>query len=244
MTVATVVAAVMVVVQCSSAPPAPSPISSAPTTSSPPNRDPGAEVPRTVTPSRTPTRTVTAPAAVYRVTAAELGATWRPGCPVPPERLRRVNLDYLGFDGRTRRGDLVVAEDLVGDVIDVFAELYRLRFPIERMRTVDEYPGAEDELSMRDDNTSAFNCRRLPGGSGWSLHALGRAVDVNPLLNPYVDSRGNLEPATAGPFVDRSRRDPGMLHAGDPAVRAFTSRGWRWGGDWRTPKDYQHFEKQ
>jgi hypothetical protein len=163
---------------------------------------------------------------------------------VPPEGLRRVNLDYLGFDGRTHRGDLVVAEDLVGDVIDAFAELYRLRFPIERMRTVDNYPGAEDELSMRDDNTSAFNCRRLPGGSGWSLHALGRAVDVNPLLNPYVDSRGNLEPATAGRFVDRSRRDPGMLHADDPAVRAFTSRGWRWGGDWRTPKDYQHFEKR
>ncbi|WP_237568766.1 M15 family metallopeptidase [Mycolicibacterium lacusdiani] len=243
MTVATLVAAVTVVVQCSPAPPAAGPTSS-PSIST--TAAPNPEIPRTITRPRTPTRTtpVTAPAAVYPVTATELGATWRPGCPVPPERLRRVNLDYLGFDGRTHRGDLVVAEGLVGDVIDVFAELYRLRFPIERMRTVDHYPGAEDELSMRDDNTSAFNCRRLPSGSGWSLHALGRAVDVNPLLNPYVDSRGNLEPATAGPFVDRSRRDPGMLHAGDPAVRAFTSRGWRWGGDWRTPKDYQHFEKR
>ncbi|WP_307787488.1 M15 family metallopeptidase [Mycolicibacterium sp. S2-37] len=181
-------------------------------------------------------------ARVTWVTAADLGATWRPGCPVGPGELRRVESTYLGFDGETHRGALVVHEDLVAEVIDILEELYALRYPITKMRTVDEYPNAEDELSMADNNTSAFNCRGIPGSSSWSEHAYGRAIDVNPLLNPYIDGAGRVEPANAGPYVDRSRTDPGMLHAGDPAVQVFLSRGWRWGGDWRSPKDYQHFE--
>ncbi|BBY16057.1 hypothetical protein MLIT_16490 [Mycolicibacterium litorale] len=128
-------------------------------------------------------------------------------------------------------------------VIDVFAQLYRLGYPIAKMRTVDHYPGAEDELSMRDNNTSAFNCRGIPGSQSWSYHAYGRAIDLNPLLNPYIGRSGAVEPANAGPYADRTRTDPGILHAGDPAVLAFTGRGWAWGGDWRTPKDYQHFEQ-
>ena len=143
------------------------------------------------------------PAAVGLVTAADLGATWRPGCPVGPELLRRVEVDYVGFDGQTHRGELVVHQDVVADVIAIFE----------------------------------------PGSNEPSLHSSGRAIDVNPLINPYIDSRGNIEPTTAGPYLDRNRTDPGILHAGDPAVHAFTDRGWRWGGDWRTPKDYQHFER-
>jgi hypothetical protein len=176
------------------------------------------------------------------VTAADLGATWRPGCPVGPELLRRVELDYVGFDGHTHRGDLVVHQDVVADVIAIFEQLQVLRYPIATMRTVDHYPGAEDELSMEDNNTSAYNCRLMPSGRAWALHAYGRAIDINPLLNPFVDREGTLEPKTAGPYLDRNRTDPGLLHPGDPVVRAFTDRGWRWGGDWRTPKDYQHFE--
>ncbi|MGP4054840.1 M15 family metallopeptidase [Mycobacterium sp. 4D054] len=193
-------------------------------------------------------RTVTAApprpraAQVHPVTAADLGATWRPGCPLDPDALRRVELDYVGFDGQTHRGRLVVHRDVTQAVIDVFAELHRLRYPIEKMDTVERYPGAYDELSMRDNNTSAFNCRDIPGTGSWSLHAYGRAVDVNPKLNPYIDRRGDFQPANAGPWVDRGRTDPGMLHDGDAAVRAFTDRGWRWGGHWRTPLDYQHFE--
>jgi hypothetical protein len=180
---------------------------------------------------------------VTRVSAAELGPTWRPECPLGPERLRRVELNYLGFDGGTHRGALVVHEDLVASVIDVFERLYALGYPIAKMQTVDAYPGADDELSMADNNTSAFNCRGIPGSSSWSEHAYGRAIDLNPLLNPYIDRTGAFQPANAGPWVDRSRTDPGVLHAGDEAVRAFGERGWRWGGDWRTPKDYQHFER-
>lgn len=204
-----------------------------------PTPAPAPETVRTVTPPPSPQPR---PAEVHPVTAADLGTTWRPECPVPPDALRRVDLDYWGFDGRTHRGRLVVHRELTDDVVDVFADLHRQRFPIEKMHTADLYPGADDELSMRDNNTSAFNCRDIPGTGSWSLHAYGRAVDVNPKLNPYIDRRGEFQPANAGPWVDRARTEPGMLHDGDAAVRAFTDRGWRWGGHWRTPLDYQHFE--
>jgi hypothetical protein len=216
--VAATVVAVAPLAQCSAAPPRPPP--AAQTTSSTPAR---------------------MPATVDRVTAAELGATWRPGCPVGPEQLRRVEVDHLGFDGQTHRGALVVHESLVAQVIAIFDQLYRIRYPIERMRTVDHYPRAEDELSMEDNNTSAFNCRGIPGSANWSLHAYGRAIDLNPLLNPYLDG-ADLEPANAARYLDRTRTDPGLLHQDDPAVRAFTDRGWQWGGAWRSPIDYQHFE--
>lgn len=180
------------------------------------------------------------PATVRPVSAAELGATWRPECPVPPAELRLVEVDHLGFDDGMHRGQLVVHQDLVDDVIAIFADLTRLRYPIEKMRTVQNYPGAQDELSMRDNNTSAFNCRPL--GDGWSWHAYGRAIDVNPLVNPYISSDGDLQPVTAGVYLDRTRANVGMLRADSPAVRVFTDRGWRWGGAWRDPIDYQHFE--
>ncbi len=179
---------------------------------------------------------------VRPVVAAELGETWRPGCPVGPESLRRLEIDYVGADGKIHRGALVVHRDVVDDVIAVFADLRRMRYPIAKMQTVDHYPGAQDELSMEDNNTSAFNCRPLPGGSGWSLHAYGRAVDVNPLVNPYLDRGGDLQPTTARQYLDRDRPVAGLLRAGDPAVEAFTMRGWRWGGAWSNPVDYQHFE--
>ena len=214
--------------QCSPAPPP------QPATSSPP------------LPSVTTATDPQAPgsATVRPVTAAELGASWRPGCPVGPETLRRVEVDYVGFDGQTHRGELIVHQDLVADVVAIFEQLHRLRYPITKMRTVDHYPGADDELSMEDNNSSAFNCRPMPSGRSWSLHAFGRAVDLNPLLNPFIDSRGAFQPSNAAPYLDRRRTDPGILHGDDAAVRVFTDRGWRWGGDWRTPKDYQHFERR
>jgi hypothetical protein len=232
---AAITAAGAFLVQCTptSPPPAATP---PPTTTTSPSR--------TAPPSPPSTTTSPKPARILPVTAAELGASWRPGCPLEPARLRRVEIDHLGMDGRTRRGELVVHEELVAEVVEIFRQLRRLRYPIERMRTPDHYPGAEDELSMRDNNTSAFNCRDIPGTGSWSLHAYGRAIDINPLINPYIDSTGAFQPSNAEPYVDRNRIDPGLLHEGDPAVRIFTDRGWRWGGDWQTPKDYQHFERR
>lgn len=228
-----VIAAGSVLLQCT-APPPPPPATPSPSTATPST---AAASPSTTAPP-TP-----AGATVHRVTAAELGASWRPDCPVEPGQLRRVDLDHIGFDGQTHRGELIVHEDLVPEVIAIFEQLYRFRFPIEKIRTVDHYPGAADELSMADNNTSAFNCRGIPGTDRWSWHAYGRAIDLNPLLNPYIDARGAFQPENAAPYLDRSRTDPGLLHNGDPAVRVFTDRGWRWGGHWRTPIDYQHFER-
>ncbi|WP_235009773.1 M15 family metallopeptidase [Mycobacterium sp. 3519A] len=207
------------VVQCASAPPPPA----------------ATPAPPTVETSPSPT--------VEPVTVADLGPSWRPGCPIDPRQLRRVEVGYLGFDRQTHRGTLIVNADLAADVVAIFDELLRQRYPIAKIRTVDQYPGADDELSMEDNNTSAFNCRDIPGTGHWSLHAFGRAIDLNPLLNPEVDRAGAIQPKTAAPYTDRNRTDPGILHGGDAVVRAFTDRGWQWGGYWRNPKDYQHFER-
>jgi D-alanyl-D-alanine carboxypeptidase len=180
---------------------------------------------------------------VQPVTAEELGASWRPGCPVEPAQLRRVDVEHIGFDGQTHHGELIVHQDLVPEVIVIFEQLYRLGFPIEKIRTVDHYPAADDELSMEDNNTSAFNCRGIPGSDRWSQHAYGRAIDLNPLLNPCIYAGGAFQPQNAAAYLDRGRTDPGLLHNGAPAVRVFTDRGWQWGGYWTTPIDYQHFER-
>jgi hypothetical protein len=220
-------AAGVAVVQCSAAPPSPvaRPSPSAAASSAP-------------VASPAP-----AGATVQPVTPAELGASWRPGCPVEPAQLRRVGVDHIGFDGQTHRGELIVHEDLVPEVIALFEQLYRLGYPIAKIRTVDHYPAADDELSMEDNNTSAFSCRGIPGSDHWSQHAYGRAIDLNPLLNPCIYASGAFEPHNAAAYLDRSRSDPGLLHNGDPAVHVFTDHGWRWGGDWTTPIDYQHFER-
>jgi hypothetical protein len=199
-------------------------------------------------PSANPSSVASAPPApaggtVQPVTAEDLGASWRPGCPVEPAQLRRVDVEHIGFDGQTHRGELIVHEDLVPEVITIFEQLYRLGFPIEKIRTVDHYPAADDELSMEDNNTSAFNCRGIPGSNRWSQHAYGRAIDLNPLLNPCIYASGAFQPRNAAPYLDRSRTDPGLLRNGGPAVHVFTDRGWQWGGYWTTPIDYQHFER-
>jgi hypothetical protein len=181
-------------------------------------------------------------ATVAPVTAERLGASWREGCPVGPEQLRLVQLTVLGLDGRAHLGELVVATDVVRDVVGAFAELYHHRYPIERMETVEKY-GADDDLSMEANNTSAFNCRPITGGTAWSNHSYGRAIDVNPVLNPYISSSGTVYPPNGAPYADRTRTDPGLIHADDSTVRSFESRGWEWGGYWDTPVDYQHFEK-
>ena len=109
----------------------------------------------------------------------------------------------------------------------------------ETPRPIDVYDGSDD-ASMAANNTSAFNCRAVTGGSSWSEHSYGTAIDVNPLVNPYV--RGNtVLPPEGSRYADRTRDDPGMIHSGDSTVEAFSARGWIWGGTWSSPKDYQHF---
>ena len=163
--------------------------------------------------------------------------TWRPGCPVPLRELRYLRVSFVRFDGTAGYGRMVVHQDDARAVVGVFRSLYVQRFPIRRMRLVDAY-GGSDDASMAANNTSAFNCRRVTGGTSWSEHSYGRAIDVNPVQNPYV-SGSTVEPPAGEAYVDRSPLRKGMVTRG---VRsAFASIGWQWGGSWTTKKDYQHF---
>jgi hypothetical protein len=168
------------------------------------------------------------------------GSSWRPGCPVALDDLRHLRLSYVGFDGRDHRGELVVNRDAVKAMRVAFGALYAQRFPIRRMRLVDHY-GADDYRSIEADNTSAFNCRRATGATRWSQHAYGRAVDVNTIENPYVYADGTTTHAKSRPYLDRSRHRKGMAYSGGVLVRAFDRAGWKWGGRWPLPTDFQHF---
>ena len=175
-----------------------------------------------------------------RVSAADLPSSWRPGCPVAPADLRRLELSYWGFDDQPHTGALVVNATEADAVIDVFRRLYDRRFPIRRMEPIDVY-GGSDEASTAADNTSAFNCRRAvaSGPPQWSAHAFGRAIDVNPVENPYL-LEGQVLPPAGAAFADRTNVRPGMAVRGGDLVAAFAAAGWSWGGGWANP-DYQHF---
>ncbi len=200
----------------------------------------------TPTPSPTPTAT---PEPAWFVEVHEIDelvlarmepSSWRPGCPVGPSELALLEFPHYGFDGAVRRGELIVADRWAEPIAQVFEQLFDAAYPIERIELVDEY-GGDDLASMRANNTSGFNCREVSGRPGvWSNHAHGTAVDLNPLLNPYV--RGSVvDPPEGADYLDRSDVRPGMIVDGDPAVKAFASIGWVWGGHWRSAKDYQHF---
>ena len=166
--------------------------------------------------------------------------SWRPGCPVPLGDLRLLTIGHWGFDGKVRSGELVVHRDVADEVVRVFGVLFGARFPIERMELVDVYAG-DDDRSMAANNTSAFNCRRSSGDAAeWSEHAYGRAVDINPVLNPYVSSSG-VEPPAGRRYLDRSADVPGLIRRDGVVVQAFEAIGWPWGGEWSSAKDYQHF---
>ena len=206
--------------------------------------------PASVTPARAPLEPVgpfrrtarhTFVWSVQPVTAARLGGSHRAGCPVPVADLRLVGLTSWGFDGRTHRGELVVHRDVATDVVAVFRALHAARFPVARVVTAEQY-GADDDQLMAANATSAFNCRQVTGGTGFSEHAYGRAIDVNPVQNPYV--RGTtVEPPAGRDYLDRGNVRPAMIVAGDPVVAAFTAVGWGWGGNFTSLKDYQHFSQ-
>lgn len=178
---------------------------------------------------------------VAPVTRAQLPHSWHPACPVGPASLRRLRLSYWDFDGTRRVGTLVVNRSAVGPLTVVFRRLYRARFPIRRMRSIDAY-GGNDERSLAADNTAAFNCRYAvgPGPKHWSAHAYGLAIDVNPVENPYLES-GRVHPKSGRAFLDRTNVRPGMAVRGGLLVSVFASVGWQWGGRWRGSPDYQHF---
>ena len=168
-----------------------------------------------------------------------MGETWSPACPVGLDALRYVTVSFRGFDGSAHTGELVLAATEADDVVSVFRALFAAGYPIEEMRLpttadLDAAPTGDGN------NTAALVCRSARGQTTWSAHAYGLAVDVNPFLNPY--RKGDLVlPERASAYLDRTRTQPGIIHADDLIVREFARIGWTWGGSWRSLKDYQHF---
>jgi D-alanyl-D-alanine carboxypeptidase len=174
------------------------------------------------------------------------GRFWHSGCPVPLSGLSLLTVTHWGFDGRPHTGQIVVNRNAAAPLSRVFRRLYELRFPIRHMRLADAY-GPPRSQPLDGDVSGSFECRQAvpspcTGGTGtgnWSEHAYGRAIDLNPVENPYVGC-GRTRDRSSRPYLDRSRLRPGMV---TPAVvRAFKSIGWGWGGDWSgSTKDYMHF---
>jgi hypothetical protein len=173
-----------------------------------------------------------------------VGRSWHPGCPVPIEDLRYVRVSYWDFDGEVRTGPLVVNEMVAPDVLWVFRQLFRARFPIQRIVLPPKWRPARPEDYWNTNPTSptaAFNCRPATGSTSLSHHSYGWAIDINPLQNPYVRNDGTVLRHIAKPFRNRSLHRKGMIHDGDIVVRSFAAIGWEWGGHWHTLKDYMHF---
>ncbi len=172
--------------------------------------------------------------------ASMTGVSWRPGCPVGLDDLRLVRASHWGFGGRVKTGRIVVHRDVSRDVVAVLQRLYAAGFPIRRMVPVDAY-GGSDFRSIEADNTSAFNCRYVEGTTRWSEHAYGRAIDLNPIENPYVTSGGTTSHRASTRYLRRTPYRAGMAVEGGVVVRAFAAVGWSWGGRWSGARDYQHF---
>ncbi len=161
------------------------------------------------------------------------------------DELRYLRVLHIGFDGKTHIGELMVNQVIAEDILEIMSELYKQEYPIEKMVLIDVY-GAEDESSMSDNNTSAFNYREIAGSSKLSRHALGLAIDINPKYNPYVKEKNGevlVSPSNGFLYADRSQEFSYKIAEGDLCLQLFREHGFTWGGSWNSVKDYQHFEK-
>lgn len=172
--------------------------------------------------------------------------SFRHDCTVPREALRYIRVLHYDNNGTIRLGELVANWLIADDLVAIFRELYENRYPIERMVLIDDY-NADDESSMRANNSSCFCFRTIAGSKKLSNHALGLAVDINTLYNPYVKRRRDgssfIQPETAAAYVDRTKAFPYKIAESDLCCRLFLAHGFDWGGSWSELKDYQHFEK-
>lgn len=168
--------------------------------------------------------------------------TWHPGCPVSLNDLVSIKISYFGFDNQAHQGTLIVNKNVAAEVVNMFAALYQQKFPIQKMIPADYYQGDDNKI-MADNDTSAFSCRAITGNATkFSLHSYGTAIDINPLINPYVKQDIVLPPVSKI-YLDRTKITKGMIVKNDNVYNIFIQHGWEWGGDWKSLKDYQHFEK-
>ncbi len=160
--------------------------------------------------------------------------------------LDTLTVQHIDANGKTQQGTIICNKAITQDLREIFAELYRQKYPIERIRPISEYDN-DDERSMRANNTSCYCYRVVEGSSKLSKHAQGLAIDINPLYNPCVKRKKDgtllIQPATGKPYVNRSKSFKYKITSQDLCYRLFVQHGFRWGGNWRSLKDYQHFEK-
>jgi len=176
------------------------------------------------------------------------GGSYKSYCPISLSDLRYIKLKYIGFDNKEHSGELIANKAIAKDIVSIFKKLYEVRYPIRQMRLVSDF-GASDFASIEADNTSAFNCRYVDGTKRWSNHTFGKAIDINPLENPYVSKNGHTSHKKSYPFIKRVRKNSSpaykaMILKNDYITKLFKAYGFRWGGDWRCCKDYQHFDKK
>ena len=172
------------------------------------------------------------------------GKSYKDNCTVPLSDLRYLHVLHVGFDGQSHDGEIICNKYIADDLLQIFEELYEAKYPIEKIKLVDEY-NADDEASMADNNSSSFNFRFISYTTKISKHGYGLAIDINTLYNPYVktvNGKLSIEPANAADYVDRSKDFDYKIDEEDLAYKLFIAHGFEWGGSWKNSKDYQHFE--
>lgn len=173
------------------------------------------------------------------------GRSYKEDCTVPRSDLRYLLFLHRNLDGNAVVGEMVVNVQIADDVLDIMKQLFYGSYPIEHACLIDYYD-ADDEKSMAANNTSCFNWRPKVGSANISKHAMGMAIDINPLYNPYYrfpDVDGTIKPSNATPYIDRMWSFPYRIEEGDLCHRLFVEHGFKWGGSWNSLRDYQHFEK-
>ena len=172
------------------------------------------------------------------------GLSYKKDCPLPLSELRYLHVLHKDLSGKTLEGELICNAKITEPLTDIFRKLFTENYPIEKIRLIDEYD-ADDELSMRDNNSSCFNFRYVSFTKRISLHGYGMAVDINPLYNPYikeVDGKKIIAPDNAAAFEDRTKDFPYKITENDLCCRLFAEHGFKWGGrDLPEELDYQHF---
>lgn len=148
-----------------------------------------------------------------------------------------LNVEYYGINGKLHKGQLVINKVVENDVKEAFKRIKEKKFPIQHAIPIVKY-GWDDDKSMDDNNTSAFNYRFVARTTRLSNHSFGRAIDINTFWNPAVYADGSISPKGAKYQPGK----PGVIAAGSFLVEFFKSRGWRWGGEWTSLQDYQHFD--
>ena len=162
-------------------------------------------------------------------------------CPLSPNDLVHIQVPYWGFDHKSHAGILVVNKNIKTQIQEIFQKIYEIKFPIEKIKPLEDYNNNE-EKAMEDNDTFGYHCKKMTSNPNrFSKHAYGLAIDINPVLNPYI-SHTKFLPKNGGIYTDRNLNKPGMITKDSPIYKIFTENNWKWGGNWKAFKDYHHFE--